>query len=136
DDLLRGCPGATAAGAGNRSRRRHAATLGNRHHLGANLLAAARASRAACASCDLGTKSNGAITRLTQLVASFGCQLQDASFGWINQICRLTFGSDNAPRALDRWDCRFQMKFSMIVHVSNREACSLRSCSVQKFCVR
>ncbi len=45
-------------------------------------------------------------------------QFQDASFSWIDYICRFAFAGDNTARAFGSRNSRFQMKFSVIVHFS------------------
>src|SRR5262245_27415981 len=66
----------------------------------------------------------------------FMCELKDSSFGWIDEVCRFALASDNAACAFHGRDRRFQMKFSMIIYLSNGEARRLRSCGVEQFCVR
>ena len=46
----------------------------------------------------------------------FARQLQDASFGWIDQICRFALASDNTARAFNRGHQRLQMEFSVVTY--------------------
>ena len=62
-------------------------------------------------------------------------QLKDASFGWINQICRFTFASHNTAHTFDSRNRCPQMEFSVIIYLSNSKGRGLRRCGVEKFCV-
>src|SRR5262249_13291056 len=64
------------------------------------------------------------------------CELQDASFGWVYQICGFAFACDNSARTLHGRDRRFQMEFSMVVHVGDGEGRGLRGCRIENFLLR
>ena len=64
--------------------------------------------------------------------ALFMCHLKDPSFGWIDQICRFAFASENTARAFDNRNQCLQTKFSVVSYFDDAECRSARSSGIQK----
>src|SRR5215472_18595301 len=61
--------------------------------------------------------------------------LQDATFSRIDQVCRLTFASDNAARPFDCGNQRLEAKFSVVTYFDDAECRGDRSRCIEKFLV-